>query len=90
MYILFWKESKKETHAKEKHQSEKALSEEVFSIWSHDGKIMFENIIEATDSFNDKYLIGVGGQGRMEAQGAELEHLEDLLNSSLSNTSSLS
>ncbi|KAH1199944.1 MDIS1-interacting receptor like kinase 2 [Glycine max] len=65
MYILFWKESKKETHAKEKHQSEKALSEEVFSIWSHDGKIMFENIIEATDSFNDKYLIGVGGQGNV-------------------------
>ncbi|KAH1199955.1 MDIS1-interacting receptor like kinase 2 [Glycine max] len=65
MYILFWKASKKETHAKEKHKSEKALSEEVFSIWSHDGKIMFENIIEATDSFNDKYLIGVGGQGNV-------------------------
>ena len=65
MSILFWKASKKETHAKEKHKSEKALSEEVFSIWSHDGKIMFENIIEATDSFNDKYLIGVGGQGNV-------------------------
>ena len=26
---------------------------------------MFENIIEATDSFNDKYLIGVGGQGNV-------------------------
>ena len=54
------KGSKKATRAKE---SEKALSEEVFSIWSHDGKVMFENIIEATDNFNDKYLIGVGGQG---------------------------
>ncbi|KAH1199958.1 MDIS1-interacting receptor like kinase 2 [Glycine max] len=48
---------------KEKEQSEKALSEEVFSVWSHDGKLMFENIIEATNNFDYRYLIRVRGQG---------------------------
>ncbi|KHM99294.1 Putative LRR receptor-like serine/threonine-protein kinase [Glycine soja] len=33
--------------------------------WSLGGKMMFENIIEATEYFDDKYLIGVGGQGRV-------------------------
>ncbi|XP_057435904.1 MDIS1-interacting receptor like kinase 2-like isoform X2 [Lotus japonicus] len=37
----------------------------LFSIWDYDGKIMFENIIEATENFDDKYLIGVGGQGNV-------------------------
>ncbi|KAJ1421471.1 Tyrosine-protein kinase, active site [Sesbania bispinosa] len=36
---------------------------ELFSIWSYDGKIIYENIIEATENFDDKYLIAVGGQG---------------------------
>ena len=58
MYILFQKARKKRAQA-----IEKAQSEEVCSIWGHDGKIMFENIIEATNNFNDKYLIGVRGQG---------------------------
>ncbi|XP_014492683.1 MDIS1-interacting receptor like kinase 2-like [Vigna radiata var. radiata] len=35
----------------------------MFPVWSFGGKIMFENIIEATEYFDDKYLIGVGGQG---------------------------
>lgn len=58
MYIFCHKPKKKE-----KEQSEKALSEEVFSVWSHDGKLMFENIIEATNNFDYRYLIRVRGQG---------------------------
>ena len=58
MYILFQKARKKRAQA-----IEQAQSEEVCSIRGHDGKIMFENIIEATNNFNDKYLIGVRGQG---------------------------
>ncbi|KAI4347917.1 hypothetical protein L6164_008690 [Bauhinia variegata] len=34
-----------------------------FAVWSYDGKIVFENIIEATEDFDNKYLIGAGGQG---------------------------
>ncbi|KAH1044582.1 hypothetical protein GLYMA_09G243600v4 [Glycine max] len=58
MYILYLKARKKRVQAKDKAQSE-----EVFSLWSHDGRNMFENIIEATNNFNDELLIGVGGQG---------------------------
>jgi len=36
-----------------------------FAVWSFDGKMIFENIIEATENFDDKHLIGVGGQGRV-------------------------
>ncbi|BAT84830.1 hypothetical protein LR48_Vigan03g182900 [Vigna angularis] len=49
-------------------EQEKALSSRsasMFPAWSFGGKIMFENIIEATEYFDDKYLIGVGGQGRV-------------------------
>ncbi|KAI5430547.1 hypothetical protein KIW84_034939 [Lathyrus oleraceus] len=35
----------------------------VFTIWSFDGKLVYENIIEATEEFDDKYLIGVGTHG---------------------------
>ncbi|KAK7294658.1 hypothetical protein RJT34_17548 [Clitoria ternatea] len=38
-------------------------TQDLFAIWSFDGKIVYENIIEATEEFDDKYLIGVGGQG---------------------------
>ncbi|KEH16174.1 putative protein kinase RLK-Pelle-LRR-XI-1 family [Medicago truncatula] len=35
----------------------------VFTIWSFDGKMVYENIIEATEEFDDKHLIGLGAQG---------------------------
>ncbi|XP_015962021.1 MDIS1-interacting receptor like kinase 2-like [Arachis duranensis] len=57
VYILCRKARKKEEPAKEMQP------EENFSIWSHDGKMAFETIIEATNNFDDKYLIGIGGQG---------------------------
>ncbi|KAL4382444.1 hypothetical protein AHAS_Ahas04G0234100 [Arachis hypogaea] len=57
MYIICRRARMKEDPAKE------AKAEEHFSIWSHDGKMAFETIIEATNNFDDKYLIGIGGQG---------------------------
>ncbi|KAE9606224.1 putative protein kinase RLK-Pelle-LRR-XI-1 family [Lupinus albus] len=58
MLCIRWRSTKKsEKQATEEH------SEEHFSIWSYDGKIMFENIIEATEQFDDKYIIGEGGTG---------------------------
>ncbi|KAI3880870.1 hypothetical protein MKW92_026829, partial [Papaver armeniacum] len=35
----------------------------LFSIWNYDGKIMYEDIIEATGNFDSKYCIGTGGYG---------------------------
>ncbi|CAK8542596.1 unnamed protein product [Lathyrus sativus] len=51
---------------KEESQTEEEAQRGVlFSIWSHDGKMMFENILEATENFDDKHLIGVGSQGNV-------------------------
>ncbi|KAL5739010.1 hypothetical protein ACOSQ2_028190 [Xanthoceras sorbifolium] len=38
-------------------------SGDVFSIWNYDGKIAYEDIIEATEDFDIKYCIGTGGYG---------------------------
>jgi hypothetical protein len=61
MYILHQRKKPKE----ESQTVEEAQRGVLFSIWSYDGKMMFENIIEATENFDDKYLIGVGSQGNV-------------------------
>ena len=38
-------------------------NDDVFAMWSFDGKMVYENIIEATEEFDSKYYIGVGGYG---------------------------
>ncbi|OIV98599.1 hypothetical protein TanjilG_23038 [Lupinus angustifolius] len=38
-------------------------NQNLFAIWSYDGKMVYENIIDATEDFDNKYLIGVGGCG---------------------------
>ncbi|XP_020202606.1 MDIS1-interacting receptor like kinase 2 [Cajanus cajan] len=46
----------------EKNEAEENIElKDHFSIWSYDGKLVYENIIEATEEFDDKYVIGVGG-----------------------------
>ncbi|XP_031386167.1 probable leucine-rich repeat receptor-like protein kinase At1g35710 [Punica granatum] len=35
----------------------------LFAIWSYDGVIVYENIIEATEEFDSKYCIGSGAYG---------------------------
>lgn len=46
-----------------KEEVHKLYSQDIFSIWSYDGKMVYEHIIEATENFNDKYCIGFGGYG---------------------------
>ncbi|XP_054781943.1 MDIS1-interacting receptor like kinase 2-like [Prosopis cineraria] len=46
-----------------KSQDGEALNLLFFSIWFFDGRISHEKVIESTEDFNDKYLIGVGAQG---------------------------
>ncbi|GMH23674.1 hypothetical protein Nepgr_025517 [Nepenthes gracilis] len=35
----------------------------LFAVWTYDGKLVYEDIVEATEGFNPKYCIGVGGHG---------------------------
>ncbi|XP_042504826.1 MDIS1-interacting receptor like kinase 2-like [Macadamia integrifolia] len=35
----------------------------LFSIWNFDGRIVYQEIIEATEDFDAKYCIGMGGYG---------------------------
>ncbi|KAI9152859.1 hypothetical protein LWI28_002232 [Acer negundo] len=48
---------------KTKLNTEKTKSVDTFSIWNFDGRIAFEDIIEATEDFDIKYCIGTGGYG---------------------------
>ncbi|KAJ0737861.1 putative protein kinase RLK-Pelle-LRR-XI-1 family [Helianthus annuus] len=34
-----------------------------FTIWSYDGKMVYESIIEALNDFDSKHIVGVGGHG---------------------------
>ncbi|KAJ8775309.1 hypothetical protein K2173_020313 [Erythroxylum novogranatense] len=45
-------------------QESKALKNgDLFSIWNYDGKIAFQDILDATDNFDIRYCIGTGGYG---------------------------
>ena len=35
----------------------------VFAVWSYDGKMVYEKLIEAIEDFDDKLIIGVGEHG---------------------------
>ncbi|KAM4094978.1 hypothetical protein ACB094_06G235100 [Castanea mollissima] len=35
----------------------------MFELWSYDGKMVYESIIEATEGFDSKHCVGVGGCG---------------------------
>ena len=35
----------------------------MFSVWNYDGKILYEDLIDATEDFHIRYCIGTGGYG---------------------------
>ncbi|XP_028787208.1 MDIS1-interacting receptor like kinase 2-like [Neltuma alba] len=57
-YIIFHHKARKT-----ESQEREVQTQNLFAIWSYDGKLVYENIIEATEEFNEKYLIGEGGSG---------------------------
>ncbi|XP_028800993.1 probable leucine-rich repeat receptor-like protein kinase At1g35710 [Neltuma alba] len=59
-FILF--ESFKK-HKKSISKAREAKNGDLFSIWNYDGKIAYEDIIEATEDFDIKYCIGTGAYG---------------------------
>ncbi|KAG5234409.1 LRR receptor serine/threonine-protein kinase [Salix suchowensis] len=50
-------------HGTRKKRSNEAQNKDVFSKWSPEWDLKYENIIEATEEFNSKYCIGEGGYG---------------------------
>ncbi|XP_068653696.1 MDIS1-interacting receptor like kinase 2-like [Aristolochia californica] len=40
-----------------------STGESSFSIWNFDGRLAFKDLVAATENFDDKYIIGRGGQG---------------------------
>ncbi|XP_073362686.1 MDIS1-interacting receptor like kinase 2-like [Aegilops tauschii subsp. strangulata] len=37
----------------------------LFSVWNFDGRLAFDDIVRATEDFDDKYIIGTGGYGKV-------------------------
>ncbi|XP_028125478.1 MDIS1-interacting receptor like kinase 2-like [Camellia sinensis] len=46
-----------------KNEQSRVNHDNVFAIWSYDGKMVYENIIEVTENFSAKYCVGEGGYG---------------------------
>ncbi|KAJ0967450.1 hypothetical protein J5N97_024367 [Dioscorea zingiberensis] len=44
-------------------ETAEAVNGGIFTIWNFNGKEAYKEIIEATENFDDKYRIGVGGYG---------------------------
>ncbi|KAF8014717.1 hypothetical protein BT93_H0506 [Corymbia citriodora subsp. variegata] len=47
----------------EKCNSTEVCTGDPFVVWSYDGKLVYQHIVEATEAFHPKYLIGEGGFG---------------------------
>uniref|UniRef100_A0A8I6WZK1 non-specific serine/threonine protein kinase n=1 Tax=Hordeum vulgare subsp. vulgare TaxID=112509 RepID=A0A8I6WZK1_HORVV len=54
------------SHNKRKPQeSVNVEGRDLFSVWNFDGRLAFDDIVRATDDFNDKYIVGRGGYGKV-------------------------
>ncbi|KAF6151087.1 hypothetical protein GIB67_042422 [Kingdonia uniflora] len=46
-----------------KEEKQKVRNDDLFCIWNYDGRIAYDDIIEATGDFYPEYRIGIGGYG---------------------------
>ncbi|XP_057991444.1 MDIS1-interacting receptor like kinase 2 isoform X2 [Hevea brasiliensis] len=44
-------------------ETKESRNGDIFSVWNYDGRIAFEDVIEATENFDIRYCIGTGGYG---------------------------
>ncbi|XP_044452202.1 MDIS1-interacting receptor like kinase 2-like [Triticum aestivum] len=42
-----------------------AEARDLFFVWNFDGRLAFDDIVRATEDFDDKYIIGTGGYGKV-------------------------
>ncbi|GAB4853225.1 hypothetical protein Ancab_017413 [Ancistrocladus abbreviatus] len=61
--VILWKRQQKEQVVESETEAVDLHHGNLFNIWSYDGKLVYEDIKEATEGFNCKYCIGVGGHG---------------------------
>ncbi|RWR97656.1 MDIS1-interacting receptor like kinase 2-like protein [Cinnamomum micranthum f. kanehirae] len=57
--LLHKKARNEETEVQESH------NQDLFSVWNYDGNIVYEDIIEATEGFDEKFCVGEGGCGKV-------------------------
>ncbi|XP_078167195.1 uncharacterized protein LOC144561959 [Carex rostrata] len=60
IYLLYTKKRK----AKLEHNRDSSKGN-IFSVWNFDGRDAYEEIIKATENFDEKYCIGSGGHARV-------------------------
>nr|GMC96210.1 MDIS1-interacting receptor like kinase 2-like [Ipomoea batatas] len=53
-------------------EEQRDFTNDLFTIWSFDGKMTYESIIEATRNFDSSYCIGVGGVFRAELPSGQI------------------
>ncbi|KAF6987017.1 hypothetical protein CFC21_004690 [Triticum aestivum] len=46
-------------------ESVTAEGRDLFSVWNFDGRLAFDDIVRAAEDFDDKYIIGTGGYGKV-------------------------
>ncbi|XP_078153187.1 uncharacterized protein LOC144548401 [Carex rostrata] len=61
LYLLYSRKRK----AKFGHIGNPSRSGDIFSVWNFDGRDAYEEIIRATENFDEKYCIGSGGYARV-------------------------
>ncbi|KAK0583716.1 hypothetical protein LWI29_001943 [Acer saccharum] len=63
LYLYIHNKKKSEFRSTITKTSTNTKTGDMFSIWNYDGKIAYEDIIEATEDFDIRYCIGTGGYG---------------------------
>ncbi|XVF27997.1 hypothetical protein REPUB_Repub14bG0157800 [Reevesia pubescens] len=63
--LILYTLSKREKNSRKSKEATVSKGGNPLSILNYDGKIVYEDIVEATESFDEKYCIGVGGTGRV-------------------------
>ncbi|ONK77938.1 uncharacterized protein A4U43_C02F12510 [Asparagus officinalis] len=65
MYVTFHQKFKRREVQINPQVANEITTSNMFSVWDFDGKAVFEDILEATENFDDIYCLGHGANGRV-------------------------